>query len=83
MGTWTEMKVENLVKIEWADALKKFVRCQTVYGEMVESVEGLRAKLQSDTLLKPIRSIFQDMLNFAEKENKDEKETISGSPRVE
>lgn len=82
MGTWTHMKVENLVKIEWADALKKFVRCQTVYGEMVESVEGLRAKLQSDTLLKPIRAVFQDMLTFADG-NKDEKETVSGSPRVE
>lgn len=76
MATYTRMKIGNMVEIEWADALKKFVRCKTVYGEMVESVENLRAKLQSDTLLKPIRSIFQDMLNFAEKsiekEDKDE-----------
>lgn len=66
MGTWTKMKITNLVQIEWADSQKKFVTCKTVYGSMTESVERLREKLQG-YLLPPIRSIFQDMLDFAEK----------------
>lgn len=70
MATWTQMKVKELVQIEWADALKRFVRCKTLYGEMTESVDALKTKLESSYLLPAIRSIFQDMLNFAE--NKDD-----------
>ena len=76
MTTWTKMKIGNLVQIEWADALKKFVICKTLYGDLIESVESLKTKLQSDNLLSAIRKIYSDMLNFAEG-NKDEKTTDS------
>lgn len=69
MATWTEMKVNKLVEIEWGDALKRTVRCKTVYGEMLEKVADLKIKLQGN-LLPPIRSIFQDMLDFAESKEK-------------
>lgn len=89
MATWTKMKIDNLVQIEWADALKKFVRCKTLYGELLESVESLKNKVQDQQLLAPIRAIFSDMLAFAEgnkNENKEDAEpgrTGAGSPRVE
>ena len=69
MTTWTKMKIGNLVQIEWADALKKFVICKTVYGDITESVDSLKSKLQSDNLLSAIRKIYTDMLEFAEKKN--------------
>lgn len=66
-GTWTKMKMTNLVEIEWADALKKFVVCHTLYGDLRVPVEGLREKLQSPFLLPAVRAIYEDMLDFAEK----------------
>lgn len=66
MTTWTKMKLENMVEIEWANSVKTHVLCRTVYGNMVESVSGLREKLRDSFLLKPIRKIYEDMLNFAE-----------------
>lgn len=69
MTTWTKMKITNLVEIEWADAFHKFVRCKTLYGEMpLQTADDLRYKLQSPYLLPSIRRIYEDMLDFAEKE---------------
>ena len=65
--TWTEMKIQDLVKIEWADALHRFVTCHTLYGDMPPiTVEDLKAKLESRSLLSAIRKIYSDMLEFAE-----------------
>lgn len=60
------MKVTGLVQIEWGDALRKTVRCKTLYGEMLETVEALRSKVRDRQLLLPIRKIYQDMLDFAQ-----------------
>jgi len=73
MATWTKMKVNNMVQIEWGDAFKKTVRCKTVYGEMLESVDRLREKVKDRYLLTPIRKIYQDMLDFAQGNAPDEK----------
>ena len=65
-ATWTRMKINGLVQIEWKTLGKTHVVCHTVYGDLVESVEGLKDKLQSPYLLRPIREIYGDMLEFAE-----------------
>lgn len=64
MGTWTNMKIEKQVKIEWANALKTHVLCTTLYGALTESVEDLERKANDKTILPAIRKIFQDMLDF-------------------
>lgn len=66
MTTWTKMKINKMVEIEWANSIKTHVLCRTIYGDMVESVSDLREKLRNNFLLKPIRKIYQDMLDFAE-----------------
>lgn len=68
------MKINDLVKIEWADALKKFVICHTLYGDMLESVENLKLKVRDRQILAPIRKIYQDMLDFAQAEGNDKNE---------
>ena len=67
MTTWTKMKIQDLVKIEWGDAFHKFVTCKTLYGDLTESVENLKKKLESQNLLSAIRKIYSDMLEFAER----------------
>lgn len=67
MATWTKMKIDNLVSIDWANSVKTHVVCHTLFGDMVESVEKLKEKVQNKNLLRPIREIYQDMLEFAEK----------------
>lgn len=79
MATWTKMKVNNLVQIEWANYAKTHVRCRTLYGELLESVEKLRLKVQDRQILPPIRAIFKDMLDFAEgNENENKKDAKPG-----
>ena len=73
MATWTKMKINKLVQIEWADALKKFVVCHTVYGDLTGSVKQLKEKIQSPNLLPTIREIYQDMIEFSEFTDKNEK----------
>lgn len=60
------MKLANLVKIEWGDALKRTVLCKTLYGDMLVKASELEEKLQNHNLLAPIRKIYQDMLDFAQ-----------------
>lgn len=68
MATWTKMKIQNLVKIEWASVVsKEIVVCHTVFGDLTVKVSDLKIKLQSPYLLPAIRAIYQDMLDFAEK----------------
>ena len=67
MATWTNMKVKNLVTFEWANSIKTHVTCKTLEGRtMTESVNSLKTKVNDPNLLRPIRSIFQDMLDWAE-----------------
>lgn len=66
MATWTKMKIDNLVSIDWANSVKTHVVCHTLFGDMVESVEKLKEKVNNKNLLRPIREIYQDMLEFAE-----------------
>ncbi len=77
------MKIQDLVKIEWADALHRFVACKTLYGDMpIMTIANLKEKLENQNLLSAIRKIYSDMLEFAEG-NKDEKTSnqVSNEPR--
>lgn len=66
MATWTKMKINKLVEISWANLTMTHVKCKTLYGEMIETVPSLRNKLTNQNLLRPIRQIYQDMLDFAD-----------------
>jgi hypothetical protein len=66
MTTWTKMKIDNLVKIGWANSVHTHVFCKTLFGEMIEPVSKLKVKVQDRQILRPIRKIYQDMLDFAE-----------------
>lgn len=62
------MKIKNLVKFDWGDALKRTVTCTTVEGRtMIEKVCDLERKAKDKTILAPIRAIYEDMLEWAEK----------------
>jgi DNA-directed RNA polymerase delta subunit len=69
MTTWTKMKINNLVQIGWANSVLTHVFCKTLFGEMIEPVSKLKVKVQDRQILRPIRKIYQDMLDFAEGKN--------------
>jgi hypothetical protein len=69
MTTWTKMKINNLVQIGWANSVRTHVFCKTLFGEMIEPVSKLKVKVQDRQILRPIRKIYQDMLDFAEGKN--------------
>lgn len=50
------------------NALKTHVTIQTIHGEFTDSVSNIQRKLQDQYMLAPVRSMFQMMLDFYNKE---------------
>lgn len=66
------MKVEGLVRFEWANVLKTHVNVISVYGNMKYiPVADLPTRLQNERLLAPIKAIYEDILKWVNDENKD------------
>ena len=66
MGTWTNMKVNKMVEFS-VNATRTHVTIRTIENSYTASVVELREKLKSNHLLKPVRQMFQSMVDYAEK----------------
>ena len=66
MATWTNMKMNGEVRFD-LNALKTHVIADSVYGQMVMSIDELRKKKCDHDIHPVVRKIYQDMLEFWEK----------------
>jgi hypothetical protein len=80
MATWTKMKVDGLVKFEWANALKTHINVLSVYGNMPNlTVSEIQERIDS----RPhpvIRQIYEDILKWVKDENKEVTNAVGTEP---
>ena len=65
MGTWTNMQVNKMVEYS-INATRTHVTIRTIDASFTASVKELQEKLKSNHLLKPVRQMFQSMVDYAE-----------------